>query len=126
VRAIRLMHGAASDEAAKKQIDRRFAEAETTVQLLVMNGAAVTAMGHIQRCLDLVETDQDLGASMDEDFLMDGAVSRARDAAREKCLAGGATSEELALLASRSRREVVELFRVIKRCTRELEARRRG
>jgi len=125
-RAVRLMTGAASDEAAKKQIDRHFANAESTLQLLVMNGASVTAFGHIQRCMEILEGDQDLGPSLNDDLLMDGAVSRARDGAREACLAGGATPAELALFISRSRRETVEIFRNIKHAIRALEARSRG
>jgi len=121
-RAVRLMTGAASDEAAKKQIDRHFANAESTVQLLVMNGGAVTAFGHVQRCMEILEGDQDLGPSLLEDLLMDGAVSRARDAARERCIAGGATKAELDLYISRSRREAVEIFRNIKHALREREA----
>lgn len=122
VRAVRLLNGSPNDDAARELIRDRFTRAEETVQLLVMHKGAVTAFGHVQRCMEILETDQDLGPSLSADLLMDGAISRARDAARERCLDGGATKAELALYIARSRREVTEIFRNIKHATRAHEA----
>ena len=77
-------------------------------------------MGHIPRGMEIVQTDQDLGPGLEADFRMDGAVSRAWNAAREPCLAAGATVEEMPLLKRRTVREITELCRMLKRCNHEL------
>jgi hypothetical protein len=112
--------GAVSEGAAHQASLKTVAAFYTYVEILRKDGHALTLTRLFELFCD--EMDQLPTPPVDYAIRKDGRSDRAQDEAREDCLLGGLTYEELRTLRSRTHREVNDKLALIRAITAHLAA----